>query len=126
MTTKRVATKGTSLEETAIMFNDEGVEIVDWHEGDLGPVTMIRFNGDEEAGFKAVEVAKAIGLWPIDLHRVWYHRYGGEKHPHWQLTFNYPPEEGQVDEATLSLMVESLSYTPLYRTSPQGTNSLHP
>ena len=124
MAERRIATRDTSLADTAMLFDENGISIVDWFEGEEGPVQMIRFRGNDDSdGFKAVEIAREIGLWPIELRRVWYYRYGLEDFPSWELIFNYPPEEGQIDETTLSLMVESLSYTPLYRTSPTTSSA---
>lgn len=117
MVEKRVATRDTSLKDTAEMFRDLGIDAFDWYEGEEGPVHMVRFHAEENEGFKAVDVAKEIGLWPIELRRVWYYRYGFEDSPDWELIFNYPPQADKFDEETISLMVKSLSYTPLYRTA---------
>ena len=107
--------KNNSIEEVAIIFRNSGIDAFDWYEGEEGPVHMIRFHAGEEEGFKAVDVAIGMGLWPIELRRVWYYRYGSENYPEWELIFNYPPAKGEFDEDSLSLIIESLSYTPLYR-----------
>ena len=88
MTANRIAVRGTSLVDTAKMFSEGGVDIVDCYEGELGPVHMIRFHGDDEAGFKAVEVAKEIGLKPSQLYRVWPVQFYDDQ-SHWELTFFY-------------------------------------
>ena len=91
MVVKSATTKRTSLEDTARLFRENGVLIVDWDKGDNGSLQEIRFNGDENAGFTAVEVAREIGLTPWKLKRVWHHIYNLENHPHWELTFLYQP-----------------------------------
>ena len=89
MTISRVATEATPLADIAKMFSGNGVEITDWHEGEIGPVHMVRFHGDEVAGFRAVEVAREMGLEPSELHRVWPVQFYDDE-SHWQLTFFYP------------------------------------
>ena len=115
-----------SLHETVKLFHENGVDLIDWDKGDDHQLPMIRFHGDETEGFKVVEIAQRLGLWPIDLHRVWYYRYGLEQEPKWNLHFCFPPAEGQFDDDQLELMVDSLSYEPLYRTSPLGSKQLVP
>ena len=126
MVVKRCVSLTMSLEETATLFHEHGVDLIDWAAGDESNLPMIRFHGDETMGFKAVEIAKEIGLWPIDLHRVWYHRYGLENEPKWHLYFSHPPAEGRYEDVQLDLMVASLSYTPLYRTLPLGAEQAGP
>ena len=111
---------GLSLKETAELFYKNGVDLIDWDRGSKDELPKIRFHGDENEGFKVVEIAKEMGLWPIELRRVWYYRYDLEKEPNWHLHFYYPPTEGRLDDDQLELMVSSLSYKPLYRVSPQG------
>ena len=103
MAVKRPAARETSLENVAKLFQENGVLIIDYEAG-KGGVQEIRFNGDENAGFTAVEVAKEIGLTPWKLRRVWHHIYGLENHPHWELTFlhqslNLLPLDGDPEGA---------------------------
>ena len=121
-----VTAKEISLEQTAKQFRDSGVDLIDWTEGNQDHLPMIRFRGDQDQGFQVVEVARTIGLWPIDLHRVWYFRYDLEKDPKWELYFTYPPAEGQFDANQLDLMVKSLSYKPLNATRPSDAKQSDP
>ena len=84
-------TKEPPIKDTARLFRENSVLIIDWHEGTENALPEIRFNGDESAGFTAVEVAREIGLTPWKLKRVWHHIYDLENHPHWELTFSYRP-----------------------------------
>ena len=87
MVVKRMATKDMSLKDTAKLFHEHGVLLVDWHKGEEGPVHEIRFNGDDTAGDRAVQVARDLGLMPLELKRVWLYRHGLEEYPHWELYF---------------------------------------
>lgn len=91
MATAKVATKDTSLCETAQMFRDNGIEVDNWFEGRQGPVHLVAFYGDEDAGIKAVEVAKTIGLYPYMLRHVRKLEDDKVKDPYWELIFFYVP-----------------------------------
>ena len=70
MITEGFVKASTSLEETAALFHERGVDLIDYDPGNEDTLPMIRFHGDDDFGFKVVKIAKEIGLWPIDLHRV--------------------------------------------------------
>ena len=116
MVVERSVNLAMPLAETAMLFHENGVDLIDWDQGNKYQFPMIRFHGDKAEGDRVMEVAKKVGLWPVALHQVWYYRYGLEKDPKWHLYFHYPPAEGQFDEAELDLLVASMSYTPLHRT----------
>ena len=85
-----VATQEMSIKDTAVLFSERDVHLIDWFEGEQGPVAMIRFHGGDDAGPQALEVAKELGLIPEELHRVWDQTHDEIKDsPYWMLTFFY-------------------------------------
>ena len=52
MVVERTATK-TRIEDAATKFHKNGVLIIDWHDEKKETWPEIRFDGDEDAGFKA-------------------------------------------------------------------------
>ena len=126
MVTEQGVTLAKPLSEVVQMFHDKGVDLIDWDTGTKDELPTIRFHGDDAEGFRVVETAIALGLWPLELCRVWYYRYELEKEPKWRLSFSYPPAEDHYDKAQLELLVDSLSYTPLYRTLPLRSEQLVP
>ena len=126
MVAEQRITLATPLSEIVQMFHDKDVDLIDWDKGNKNELPTIRFHGDQAEGFKVVDIALVLGLWPIELCRVWYYRYELEKEPKWRLSFGYPPADGRYDDDQLALMVASLSYEPLHRTLPLGCKQLVP
>lgn len=90
MTTQQKVTRETPLRDTAMRFHEQGIQVVDWHEGTKETACQIRFHGDERDGFKAVKIAREIGLMALYVKRVWCLDYGLEEYPYWELDFLYP------------------------------------
>lgn len=65
--------------------------------GHCYPEPTVEFIGGAEAGFKALSIALANGLKPVELRRVWSVQHGEPNGPHWALTF--VPGRQLYDEA---------------------------
>ena len=107
MTAARTATRETSIEDTAILFRESGIDVTEWHEGAQAPAHIVCFQGDENEGFRAVEVAKSLNLTPALLRRTWWYGPGHEEGvlPWWELLFFYPRDSEVVFEPQVEASV---------------------
>ena len=60
-------------------------------------MNLIAFYGDDEAGLKAIEVARELGLYPECVRRVWDFAFDNGENPHWELVFFYSSDDHERD-----------------------------
>ena len=94
MTTETKLSISPTLDELTDLYRSNGFEVFDsvaWPNRVAEPVfNIIRFEGDEDEGMRAAELAKAngYGFWLKELQRICsFDDNGDPSSPYWHLTF---------------------------------------
>lgn len=83
------------IREFVVLLIAHGVETFESCEGGEGhssPEPVVRFEGAEAEGLRAVAVAMAYKLPVGRLRRAWAIRSGSIHGPWWEMTFDLPPQ----------------------------------